>query len=196
MNASFPTPNEAARTVPRLPRHTRASKLGGKGSANRVDIMAIATKLEQYLRQRELEYQVATHPHSEYSMETAEKAHVHGDALAKGVLVRGEDGYLLVVLPADYHIELESLRKLLRQEVSMVDEAALREVFDDCELGAVPPIGMAYGVKTIWDPASSLGQLDEVFFEAGDHQTLVRMSGEHFHELMAPAERGKFSHHI
>jgi len=158
--------------------------------------MNIASKLEQYLQQRGVDYQVVTHPRSEYSMETAEKAHVHGDALAKGVLVKDEDGFLLVVLPADFHIELDSLGKLLGQEVSMVDESALGEIFDDCEPGAVPPIGMAYGIKTLWDPESSLGKLDEVFFEAGDHQTLVQMSGMQFHELMAPAERGKFSHHI
>ena len=158
--------------------------------------MTIASKLENYLQQQEVEYQVETHPHSEYSMETAEKAHVHGDALAKGVLVKDADGYLLVVVPADYHIELDSLHKLLRQEVAMVDEATLGEVFSDCELGAVPPIGMAYGVKTMWDPKSSLGDQDEVFFEAGDHQSLVRMSGVQFHELMAPAERGEFSHHF
>ncbi len=158
--------------------------------------MAIATKLENYLRQREVEYKLVTHPRSEYSMETAEKAHVHGDALAKGVLVKDEDGYVLVVLPSDYHVELESLHKLLGQEVEMVDEANLTEVFNDCELGAIPPVGMAYGVKTIWDPASSLGRQDEVFFEAGDHQSLVRVTGVQFHELMAPAERGKFSHHI
>ena len=158
--------------------------------------MKIASKLEDYLRQREIDYEVVTHPHSEFSMETAEKAHVPGDALAKGVLVRDDDGYLLVVLPADFHIELESLRRLLGQEVSMVDEPDLAEVFSDCELGAVPPVGMAYGIKTLWDPESSLGKLDEVYFEAGDHQTLVRVSGMQFHELMAPAERGKFSHHI
>ena len=158
--------------------------------------MAIASKLKKYLKQREIKYEVVTHPHSEYSMETAEKAHVHGDALAKGVLVRDYDGYLLVVLPADYHVELESLHKLLRKDVLLADEAALEEVFSDCEPGAVPPIGMAYGVQTVWDPTSSLGKLDEVFFEAGDHETLVRMSGVQFHELMAPAERGEFSHHI
>jgi Ala-tRNA(Pro) deacylase len=160
------------------------------------DIMAIASKLENYLQQRGVKYQVLTHPHSEHSMETAAKAHVHGDALAKGVLVKDDNGYLLVVLPADYHIELESLHKLLGQEVTMVAEATLEEIFSDCELGAVPPIGMAYGIKTIWDPKTSLGKQDEVFFEAGDHQSLVQMSGVQFHELMAPAERGEFSHHI
>ncbi|MCP4469526.1 MAG: YbaK/EbsC family protein [Gammaproteobacteria bacterium] len=158
--------------------------------------MAIASKLENYLHQREIEYQLVTHSHSEYSMETAAKAHVHGDALVKGVLAKDDDGYLLVVLPADYHIELESLHKLLGQEVAMVSEATLAEVFNDCELGAVPPIGMTYGIKTMWDPKSSLGKQDEVFFEAADHQCLVRMSGVQFHELMAPAERGEFSHHI
>ncbi len=158
--------------------------------------MKIASKLKEYLQQQGIEYRVVSHPHSQYSMETAEKAHVSGDALAKGVLVKDDDGYLLVVLPADFHIELKSLQRLLGQEVSMVDEPTLAEVFADCELGAVPPIGMAYGIKTLWDPESSLGKLDEVFFEAGDHQTLVKMSGEHFHELMAPAERGKFSHHL
>ena len=158
--------------------------------------MAIAGRLEKYLREHQVNYKLVTHPHSEHSMETAEKAHVPGDALAKGVLVKDDDGYLLVVLPSDYHIELESLQKLLEQKVEMVDELTLGVVFNDCEVGAVPPIGMAYGLKTIWDPKSSLGALDQVFFEAGDHQNLVRMSGEQFHELMAAAERGKFSHHI
>ena len=158
--------------------------------------MKIAAKLEDYLERREIDYQLESHPHSEFSMQTAEMAHVSGDALAKGILVSDDDGYLLVVLPADFHIELESLQRLLGQEVSMVDEPDLAEVFPDCEPGAVPPVGMAYDIKTIWDPESSLGKLDEIFFEAGDHQTLVCMSGVQFHELMAPAERGKFSHHI
>lgn len=158
--------------------------------------MTIASKLRDYLQQRAVKYKVETHSYSKFSMETAEKAHVRGDALAKGVLVKDDDGYLLVVLPADYHIEIESLKKLLGQEVAIVEEMALGEVFSDCVLGAVPPIGMAYGIKTIWDPKSSLGKQDEVFFEAGDHQSLVRMSGVQFHELMAPAERGEFSHHI
>lgn len=158
--------------------------------------MTIAATLENYLQAQQIKFKTVVHPHSAYSQETAEKAHVHGDALAKGVLVKNDEGYLLVVLPADYVVELGSLHKLLGQEVTMVDEPGLGEVFSDCELGAVPPIGMAYGVKTMWDPNSSLGKQEEVFFEAGDHQSLVKVSGVQFHELMAPAERGQFSHHI
>ena len=36
----------------------------------------------------------------------------------------------------------------------------------------------------------------EVFFEAGDHQQLVHMSGDQFADLMAGAEHGRFSRHM
>ena len=59
--------------------------------------MTVAAKLSSYLQDQEAKYKLISHPHSEYSMETAEKAHVHGDALAKGVLVKDQAGLLLVV---------------------------------------------------------------------------------------------------
>lgn len=158
--------------------------------------MTIANKLESYLLQQETSYQLTAHEHSSFSMDTAEKAHVPGDALAKGILVKEEKGYLLVVLPSDYHIELETLRTLLRQEVELASESEVGTLFNDCDPGAVPPIGAAYGIKTIWDPNTSLGQLNDIYFEAGDHDHLIHVSGEQFHELMASAERGQFSRHI
>ena len=158
--------------------------------------MTIANKLESYLLQQETSYQLTAHEHSSFSMDTAEKAHIPGDALAKGILVKEDKGYLLVVLPSDYHIELETLRTLLRQEVELASESEVGTLFNDCDPGAVPPIGAAYGIKTIWDPNTSLGQLNDIYFEAGDHDHLIHVSGEQFHELMASAERGQFSRHI
>ncbi len=158
--------------------------------------MTIANTLKNYLVQRETDYQLQAHPPSHSSMETAQMAHVPGDALAKGILLKVKGSYLLVVLPSDYHIEQEALGVLLGQQVELAAEAEVAALFSDCQPGAVPPIGAAYGVATIWDPNTSLGRLPEIFFEAGDHQHLVKVSGEHFHELMASAERGEFSQHI
>ncbi len=158
--------------------------------------MSIANQLQSYLKQNQVKFRVLEHPHSGSSMESAEKAHVPGDALAKGILVKDDDGYLMVVLPSDYHVDLASLEKLLQQRVTLASERELSKLFPDCEPGAVPPLGQVYGIKTIWDPRSSLGSQDSVFFEAGDHRHLLKVSGEQFHELMAAAERGVFSHHI
>lgn len=158
--------------------------------------MSIAPRLKKYLEKHEAEFRLIKHPHSASSMETAEKAHVPGDLLAKGVVVRRGADCLVVVLPSDYHIELETLHKLVGEEVSLVEESELKGLFPDCEIGAVPAVGPAYQLPTIWDPKTSLGRSDLVYFEAGDHEHLVRVDGRRFHELMAPAERGEFSHHI
>lgn len=156
--------------------------------------MAIAEKLRIYLKDHEAKYSLRRHPHTGSSMETAEAAHVPGDCLAKGVVLKDTKGFLLVVVPSDYHVELERLNQQFKRQMVMAEEDELTALFPDCEAGAVPPIGFAYGVDTVWD--TSLGDKDSVWFEAGDHESLVHLSGRQFHELMAPAERGQFSHHV
>ena len=156
--------------------------------------MAIAEKLRIYLKELEAKYSLRRHPHTGSSMETAEAAHVPGDCLAKGVVLKDTKGFLLVVVPSDYHVELERLNQQFKREMALAEESELKALFADCEAGAVPPIGFAYGVDTVWD--TSLGDKESVWFEAGDHESLVHLSGRQFHQLMAPAERGQFSHHV
>ena len=50
---------------------------------------------------------------------------------------------------------------------------------------AVPALGPAYGLETLVD--ESLLGVPEVWFEAGDHTTLVRVSGAAFRTLMEQA---------
>ena len=158
--------------------------------------MAISKQLQQYLKQHDVSYKLIRHPHSASSMDSAEKAHVPGDSLAKGIVVKQDGEYLLVVLPSDYYVELDSLQKLLGKEVEMAEEAELADLLPDCELGAIPATGNVFGIKTMWDPNTSLGKEEHVYFESGDHEHLVKVSGKQFHELMAQAERGEFSHHF
>jgi Ala-tRNA(Pro) deacylase len=158
--------------------------------------MSIANRLYEYLKERGSDYTLLGHPHSGSSMETAEKAQVPGDALAKGLVLKDDAGLLMVVVPSDYHVELQTLNELLDRRLAFVAEEALGELFPDCEPGAVPPIGPAYGIETLWDPHSSLGRQAYLYFEAGDHATLVRVSGSHFRELLAGAEEAHISHHI
>ncbi len=64
--------------------------------------------------------------------------------------------------------------------------------FPDCDAGAIPPLGPAYGVKTLMDEA--LASLAYVYFESGDHRTLIRVDGVDFLELLRGVRRGYFCH--
>lgn len=158
--------------------------------------MTIANRLYEYLKDQGSNYTLLGHPHSGSSMETAENAQVPGDALAKGLVLKDEAGILLVVAPSDHHVELDRLNAHLGRQLSFVAEPELADIFPDCELGAVPAVGAPYSIETVWDPQSSLGAQDYIYFEAGDHATLVRVGADHFRELMAGAGEAQFSHHI
>jgi Ala-tRNA(Pro) deacylase len=64
-------------------------------------------------------------------------------------------------------------------------------MFEDCELGAVPPLGLAYGMTTVID--DSLADQPEIYFEAGDHEQLIRINREEFMILMDHAEHARFA---
>ncbi len=156
--------------------------------------MTIAPSVKNYLGEQEIDYQVVTHPHTVASMESAEAAHVSGEGLAKAVVLKDDEGYLLAVMPATYKLTLGELHDVLGRRFKMASEEELGGLFGDCEVGAVPPLGKAYGIEAVWD--DSLTQMKEVYFEGGDHSSLVRVSGEGFRKLMAGAEHGAFSHHV
>ncbi len=155
--------------------------------------MAIAMTVQQYLADREVEYEAVAHPLTQASMESAQASHVTGDRIAKGVVLRTEEGYLLAVLPASHHIRFGHLTKWLDEDVGLATEEEITTLFADCEIGAVPAVGAAYGLDVIMDD-SVMGQ-PEVYFEGGDHATLVHLTAENFRKLLGDVPHGQFSDH-
>ena len=144
--------------------------------------MTIARRLKWYLDSHNSDYQLVAHSHSDSSLESAETAHVSPGAVAKPVLLEDERGYMLAIVPADRRISIAAIGRALSRRFELASESELDEIFFDCETGAVPPVGLAYGVPSVID--DSLLTLDEVYFEAGDHEDLVRMRSDEFFELI------------
>jgi Ala-tRNA(Pro) deacylase len=154
--------------------------------------MAIAQTVLDFLQRHGISYAVVAHGHTETSRELAHSAHVAPAQLAKAVVLGDGRGYVMVVLPGDRHVSVDTLSRRLRRDLHLVEEARIAPVFCDCALGAVPPLGMAYGMETVLD--DSLVGVPRVFFEAGDHEELICVSGEDFLRLLGQAHHGRFSH--
>jgi Ala-tRNA(Pro) deacylase len=64
-------------------------------------------------------------------------------------------------------------------------------MFPDCARGAIPPVGACYGLDVIVD--ASIDRQPELYFEGGDHATLVHMSQADFGRLNRDARHGSFT---
>lgn len=154
--------------------------------------MTLAFTTKRYLEERHVDYTLVRHPRTGSSHESALAAHVPDDHIAKAVVVRDDSGYLLVVVPASHWLKIETLNQALGRDLQLAREDELIALFPDCQPGAIPPLGAAYGIETLLD--ESLTTLATVYFEAGDHEQIVRLRGDEFMTLLAGARHGHYSH--
>jgi Ala-tRNA(Pro) deacylase len=171
-------------------RKSRPQKQQGEAPAER-QTMGIAITLAQYLGDRGVAYDLVPHPRTVTTSASAAASRVAADSLAKAVVLKRGDGFMLAVLPASCHIQFEELRRLFGSDLDMANEEQVETLFLDCERGAVPALGAAYGLNVVVD--DSLAQQPDVYFEGGDHANLVHISGTSFQKLMADARYGRFS---
>lgn len=153
--------------------------------------MSIPSRLSSYLEQRGVPCEVCVHPHSRTSARTARTANIAPHELAKSVIVEDDAGCVMAVVPADRNVKLGELSRMLgRKHLRLADEKRIAELFSDCDRGAVPALGMAWGVETVVDDEIESSPI--VYIEGGDHEHLLRISHDQFHELMLTARHGKF----
>jgi Ala-tRNA(Pro) deacylase len=155
--------------------------------------MAIAITLENCLSQMRLPFEVMLHPKALTSIRTANAARIPPHQMAKAVVLEDEMGYVMAILPADRRVHLGALRVQLGRTMGLATEPELGAMFKDCVLGAIPPLGAAYGIEAVVD--DELMEGSEVYFEAGDHEEVVRMQRDDFLRLLGPARHGHFCRH-
>jgi Ala-tRNA(Pro) deacylase len=153
--------------------------------------MSIAMKLGEHLARKQIKFDLAPHRRTTDAMSSADAGHISPDCLAKGVVFRAKDGYFLAVLPASQRVSQPRLKELLGESCSMATEQEIDQLFEDCVHGAIPPIGECYGLDVIVEP--SIDNPPDVYFEGGDHTTLVHVSRAQFAQLSENARRAHFA---
>jgi Ala-tRNA(Pro) deacylase len=151
--------------------------------------MYLSHTVTRFLDTRDVDFRTITHRHTMTTNQTAFSAQVPRERVAKAVLFGDEEHYILAIVPASGRVDPTALGEVLgRRELVLAGEDEIAMVFPDCELGAIPAVGAAYGIDTVVD-ASLLVQ-PEIYFEGGDHEHLVHVSGANFRKLMMGTKKG------
>lgn len=138
--------------------------------------------LLDYLNRMQADYQLHHHVAAYTAQTVAQTCHIQGRSLAKAVMVKLGHELVMVVIPAHYHVQVELLAGTLGVEtVVLASEREFARHFPRCELGAIPPFGHLYGVRTFLMP--SFDECSPLAFNAGSHDSLVVMSYHKYWQL-------------
>ncbi len=142
-------------------------------------------KLKEFLDNSNVEYLTISHSKAFTSQRIAAYAHIPGKEMAKTVMIKIEGQMAMAVLPASYHVNFNLLREVMHtKEVSLCNESEFKDKFPGCEVGAMPPFGNLYEMDVY--VAQSLTEDEDIYFNAGSHTELIRLSYADFEKLVKP----------
>lgn len=149
--------------------------------------MKTLDRIESALQMKGCWYQHDTHPVAFTAREVALLDDVPQRAFAKTVIVHWEQGFSMAVLPADKLVDLEELRLDFGfHHLRLGTEFELQELFPECELGTMPPLGngLLYDLPVYVD--GLLTAQEYIAFNAGTHHDVVRMKMDDWMGLVHP----------
>ncbi|HEY7714690.1 MAG TPA: YbaK/EbsC family protein [Candidatus Binatia bacterium] len=150
--------------------------------------MPILKKLKELFDHAKVPYEVFNHPLAYTAQEIAAKQHVSGNEIAKVVMLEVDGSLVMAVIAGNHKISPETVRASLGAvDVTLAAEDEFMRRFPECEIGAMPPFGRLFGLKTVVDPA--LEKDEYIYFNAGNHVQTVRLRYQDFMALAKPEVR-------
>ena len=142
-------------------------------------------RLKEFLDSHDIKYVIISHSRAFTAQETATSAHIPVKELAKTVMVKMNGKMAMSILPASSKVDFELLKKATgSSKVEIASEKEFKDMFPECEVGAMPPFGNLYGMDVF--VAESLTEDEEIAFNAGSHRELVKMAYKDFERLVKP----------
>jgi len=143
-------------------------------------------RLEAYLREKQVPFEVRHHPVAYTAQEVAASEHVPGKMLAKTVMVLADGEMVMLALPAPYQVDMEKAGTALRAgEVRLAREEEFEGAFPDCEVGAMPPFGNLYDLPVYVE--ETLAEDETIVFRAGTHTDTMSVKYADFERLVEPS---------
>ena len=144
-----------------------------------------AKRLKEFLDSHNVKYVTLSHSPAYTAQEIAALMHIPGKELVKTVMVKIDGKVAMAVLPASYRVDFDLLKQAAgAKRVDLAGEQEFTDMFPECEVGAMPPFGNLYGMEVY--AAEVLAEDEEIAFNAGSHNELIRLPYKDFERLVQP----------
>jgi Ala-tRNA(Pro) deacylase len=145
-------------------------------------------RIERWLRDGGVPFTVLRH---EPVFTSEQAAAVRGTSLASGakaLVVKADDRFVMLVLPADRKLDSRKARTALGVKALRFASREEVEQLTGLQPGSIPPFGSVFQLPTYCDPA--LAENSSINFNAGDHSISVQMAYADYAAVEKPTPAG------
>ena len=155
--------------------------------------MDLAISIKRFLDQQATDFELIRHKKTATLTEAAKAIGIHPSEIARAVILKDTQGFLMAVLPADRLINFNHIEKQLGRNLEPAPIEDVLELMKDCEPGAIPPIGLPYELDVLID--NSIKAKPTIYIEPGSHTSLLKMPLESFGALHSGAAWTDMAYH-
>ena len=150
----------------------------------------IFQRVEELLNRQGVAFDVLRHEPVYTSQEAADVRGVPLSSGAKALICKGDEQFVMFVLPADLKLASRTVRRTLGwRKLRFANRDEVLEM-TRLEPGSIPPFGTLFNLPTYCDTRLSAAEI--INFNAGDHCISVSMRYEDFLDVEGP-ELGTFA---
>lgn len=138
-----------------------------------------------YLRSSRVRFAHTNHSAACTPEDVALAEHIPPNRLAKTVILRGNEGFVMAVIPAGCYVDLGRLRTTVGvPDLCVPEERELWLLFPRAEVGTMPPLGSLFNLPVYLD--RKVANREFIAFNAGTHRDVIHMRVVDFRDLVRP----------
>lgn len=153
-------------------------------------IKKLETKVTKFLDKAKVKYKTLEHKVVYTAHDAAQTTKKKLNEIAKVVLVKADQEFVLIVLPGGKYVDFGGIKKALKaKKVAMASEKDITKYLKT-KVGLLHPFGSEYNLKTLLD--SGMAKAKKMLASAGTYTHSVEIALKDFEKLIKPV-KGKFS---
>lgn len=154
--------------------------------------MKIPAKVERFLSAAKAKYESIEHRTVYTAYDKAATLKVPEKIIGKTLVLKIDSGYALALIPANKNLDKNKLRKTAKaKKVDFVKEAWMRKNLKGMKIGAVPPFGNLFKVKTFVDTV--LLNNPKIIVGSGVHEISIKIAPGTLKKIVPDLIVGSFS---
>jgi Ala-tRNA(Pro) deacylase len=146
--------------------------------------------LEKFLKQSKTKFKTLTHKVVYTAHDEAQTQKKKLQELAKTVLLKVDQGWAIVVVPASKYVDFKAVGKTLKAKKVMMAKEADMARYLKTKIGLLHPFGNLYKIPTLLDKA--VAKSKKLIASAGSYTESIEVALKDFEKLTTPI-KGIFS---